>query len=79
MRARFEQGRALVFEGRAVKLETRIQKLQTKLNIINDKKYKHSEAAAGKRGLLGAMTEKGCDMMRVVDGACEFFKSGEGR
>lgn len=74
LRARFHQQRFEALTNKADRLMERIKALQSKHYEISSEAHEQSERAAGCRGLVGAMKERGHTHMRAVDGLCEFTK-----
>lgn len=74
VRMRFHQARADVFRCKIEKLERRMAALKEKEDKLMDLHYKHSQAAASERGIIGIMRREGWTHMAVVDGYCKFTK-----
>ncbi len=78
LRIRFQNRRAEEAKAKCQALQARIDKMNLRLALLNNSAWKKGEEAAGLRGLLSVMNERGCDMMRVKDGHCEFYR-GRGK
>lgn len=77
LRMRFAQQRANHFKAMVAALNLRIEKLSKRQSDLADKAHRHSEHAAGLRGLVSIAREKGCDRMRVENGYVTFLNGSE--